>query len=91
MKGNQINLKVLHFSERLLNDYYNLVQRGKVKMPEVSSGRYGSKRLNMDRSGANFMMTEEESSQKNELRALFEKTSTAKMTVEGYVVPNILF
>lgn len=59
-------------------------------MPEVSSGsRYGSKRLNIDRS-ANFMLTEEESSQKNELRALFEKTSTAKMSVEGFVVPNIV-
>jgi hypothetical protein len=59
-------------------------------MPEVNSGRNGSKRLNNDRS-ANFMLTEEESSQKNELRALFEKTSTAKMSVEGFVVPKIVF
>jgi hypothetical protein len=62
-------------------------------MPKISSGRNTSKRLNYDRS-ANFMLTEEESkesNQKNELRALFEKTSTAKMSVEGFVVPNILF
>ena len=44
----------------------------------------------MDRS-QNFMLTEEESSLKNEMRALFEKTSTAKMSVDGFVVPNIVF
>jgi hypothetical protein len=37
------------------------------------------------------MMTEEENSQINELRALFEKTCSAKMSVDDTVVPNIAF
>ncbi len=82
MRGNQINFKLVHFSDKLLNEYYTLIQNGKVRMPDY--GKNGSKR----NATMSFLQTED--SQKNELRALFEAKSTAKMIVDGFVVQNIV-
>jgi hypothetical protein len=54
VKGNHINLKLVHLTERLLNDYLNLVMKGQVRMPELG---IGSKSM-MLRS-TQFLMTED--------------------------------
>lgn len=48
-----MNLKLVHFSERLLDDYFNLIQKGKVRMPELrNSSKRGART-------ANFLQTED--------------------------------
>jgi hypothetical protein len=74
VKGNQLNFKLFHFTEKVLEDYLNLIHKGKVKMPDISSlskgAGPGSKRMFNDRGASNFMMTEE--TLRNKLRFIFE-------------------
>lgn len=85
-----MNMKLVHFSERFLNDYYNLSQKGIVRLPD-SQANASSKRGFGGLSGsirtANFMQTED--SQKNRLRDEFQRLSAAKMIVDGIIVPNL--
>ncbi len=67
-----MNFKLVHFSERLLEDYLNLINKGKVRMPETSQLKNAgvtSKRLFSERS-LNFLQTEE--SVRNKLRFIFD-------------------
>ena len=65
-----MNFKLVHFTERILEEYLNLIHKGKVKMPEARVGSNSSKRLFNDRSGINFMQTEE--TLRNKLRFIFD-------------------
>ncbi len=68
MKGNQLNFKLIHFTEKVLEDYLTLIHKGRVKMPDISLIK-GSKRLANEPS-LNFMQTEE--TLRNKLRYIFE-------------------
>lgn len=71
VKGNQLNFKLVHFTEKVLEDYLNLIHKGKVKMPDTTNlaKGAGSKRMFNERA-VNFMMTEE--TLRNKLRFIFE-------------------
>jgi hypothetical protein len=77
IKGNEMYMKLFHFTEKPIQDYFLLVQKGKIRMPES----LGTKELS-------FMRTEEE--QKEALRKTFEVYSAAKIVTDGFIVPNIV-
>jgi len=77
----------VHFTEKVLEDYLNLIHKGKVKMPEISSLPKGSKKIFNDR-GTNFMVTEE--TLRNKLRFIFEQCNSAKLIADGVIVPNLI-
>ncbi len=82
MKGNQLLLKLVHFTEKLLNAYLNLALNGRMQIPEVG------RQTGFARPQNPYLLTED--SQRNKLREAFSKLSTAKLAVEGLVVPNIV-
>jgi hypothetical protein len=73
VKGNILNFKLVHFTEKVLEDYLNLIHKGKVKMPEANQIKVSSnasRRLFNDQRGVNFMQTEE--TLRNKLRYIFD-------------------
>jgi hypothetical protein len=90
VKGNQLNLKLVHFTEKVLEDYLNLIHKGRVKMPDVNNlpkGGASSKRLFNERA-TNFMVTEE--TLRNKLRFIFEQCNSGKLIADGVIVPNLI-
>lgn len=84
MRGNVLNLKLLHLNDQLLNDYYTLLVTGKVRMPLDESSSVGGKPLR----AMSFLQTED--SKKPELRKRFDELSAAKILVDGIVVPHLV-
>ncbi|CDW91029.1 UNKNOWN [Stylonychia lemnae] len=69
-------MKLLHFTDQPLKQYYGLIQRNVLSMPtEMSTGNFG------------FLKTEND--EKNQLKQIFEKYSTAKLRVDGRIVQNL--
>ena len=68
-----MNFKLVHFTEKVLEDYLNLIHKGKVKMPEanlIKVSSNASRSLFNDQRGVNFMQTEE--TLRNKLRYIFD-------------------
>jgi len=77
VKANLVTLKLIHFTDKLINDYCQMLERNQVQLPSTG-----------DRIGfTSFLQTEEE--RRSKVREVFEKLSTAKMTVDGIVVPQV--
>lgn len=89
VKGNQLNFKLVHFTEKVLEDYLNLIHKNKVKMPDTANlvKGAGSKRMFNERAG-NFLVTEEILRKK--LRFIFEQCNSAKLIADGVIVPNFV-
>ena len=49
-----LNFKIVQFSDRLVNEYYTLVQKNRVRMPEIP-GAYRNPSKRVDRSSTNFI------------------------------------
>ena len=77
VKGNHVTLKLIQFTERLVNQFYNMKIKGEVQIPKDL--------INNQRE---FLATED--SQRNQIKTFFERLSTAKVLVDGFVVPSIV-